>query len=71
MLLAAAERGVQIRIIVYKEVEKALTCECLSVRQTNKFHPLTNDSEFHGMRPRLEFLSRTNPVKKLAYKTLT
>ena len=28
LLKATAERGVQIRIIVYKEVEKALTREC-------------------------------------------
>ena len=28
MLKAAAERGVKVSIIVYKEVEKALTCEC-------------------------------------------
>lgn len=27
MLQAAAERGVQIKIIVFKEVEQALTCE--------------------------------------------
>lgn len=27
MLQAAAERGVQVRIIVFKEVEQALTCE--------------------------------------------
>lgn len=27
MLQAAAERGVQVRIIVFKEVEQALTCK--------------------------------------------
>jgi len=31
LLKATAERGVQIRIIVYKEVEKALTRECLPI----------------------------------------
>lgn len=31
MLQAAAERGVQIRIIVFKEVEQALTCKFSSL----------------------------------------
>lgn len=31
MLKAAAERGVQVRIIVYKEVPQALTCSCFPV----------------------------------------
>lgn len=31
MLKAAAERGVQVRVIVYKEVPQALTCKLLSL----------------------------------------
>jgi hypothetical protein len=34
MLKAAAERGVQVNIIVYKEVTAALTCKCSAVLKT-------------------------------------
>lgn len=33
MLKAAAERGVKVYIIVYKEVAQALTCKCMCLRR--------------------------------------
>ncbi|KAK4218591.1 hypothetical protein QBC37DRAFT_189759 [Rhypophila decipiens] len=40
MLLAAAERGVKVRIIVYKEVEKALTLNSMHTRRSlEALHP--------------------------------
>ena len=42
MLRAAAERGVKVKIIVYKEVEAVLTREFLSLIDISSTHVIAN-----------------------------